>query len=369
VALLSGNVGGPWTVVAAIVAAFSLTPARQLVQRLVNRFLYGQRDEPYAVLSQVASRLETAVSAQKLLPDLLLAVTEALRLPFAAIELAGPDGSCRRILQGTPGGEVDRFPLVHQGDQLGALIVGRRPGQGALNPGERQLLRDLAREAAVAASNVALTEALLRSRERIVNAAEEERRRLRRDLHDGLGPVLTAAASKVDASRNLLQRDVARVDDLLCDVRSDLTGALEELRRLVYALRPPALDQLGLLGALREQASRSAVPVVVNAPDALPPLPAAVEVAAFRIITEAITNVARHSAASSCSVSIACSERLTLEVLDDGLETRAWSAGVGLSSMRERVAELGGRCAAGPRAAGGGRVWAELPLSMTGGGS
>ncbi len=101
--------------VAAIVAAFSLTPARQLVQRLVNRFLYGQRDEPYAVLSQVASRLETAVSAQQLLPDLLVAVTEALRLPFAAIELAGRDGSCRRILHGTPSGEVDCFPLVHQG--------------------------------------------------------------------------------------------------------------------------------------------------------------------------------------------------------------------------------------------------------------
>ena len=360
--LLGSEVGIAGGLVPAIGAAFILLPARQRVQRTVNRFLYGHRDEPYAVISRVGSRLEAAGSAEQLLPAVLESLVQTLRVPYAAVDLRSGGGVLHQVAHGTPVADVERFPLVHQGEDLGELVVGRRGGESALAPAERRLLEDVARQVAVAAANVMLTEELVRSRERVINAAEEERRRLRRDLHDGLGPVLTAAATRVDASRNLLRRDVERADDLLGQVRGDLTGALEDLRRLVYALRPPALDHLGLLGALREHAHRSAVPVVLHLPEALPELTPAVEVAAYRIVTEAVTNVARHAAASSCTVSVSCNASLQIEVADDGQGHATWTPGVGLSSMRERTVELGGHWSAGPGPDGGGRVLVELPL-------
>jgi len=373
-AALGQTVGGPWTVLAALGAAFSLAPARDWVQRLVNRFLYGERDEPYTVATRVAARLEGAGSVHQLLPGLLEALTGTLRLPSAAVEMRADDGSVRAITHGTVAARPDatvRFPLVHQGQDIGALVVGLRSGQNALAPRETRLLADIARQVAVAASNVQLTEELMRSRERIVSAAEEERRRLRRDLHDGLGPVLTAAATKVDAARNLAHRDLPRATGLLADVRRDLTSALGDLRRLVYALRPPALDELGLLPALRETLRGAAVPVTLAAPEELPALPAAVEVAAYRIVTEAVNNVARHAGASRCEVTIVCSEALTIEIRDDGAASHAggtaaaWRPGVGMTSMRERATALGGGWQAGPTAAGG-QVRVELPLTLAG---
>ncbi|SNQ48760.1 Histidine kinase [Frankia canadensis] len=380
-------VGGPWTVAAALGAAFSLAPAHSRVQRIVNRFLYGERDEPHTVATRVAARLETAGSVEALLPSLVEALAGTLRLPRATVELRGDDGSVRAITYADtgsagdeadrfPGGATARFPLVHQGEDIGALVLGLRSGQGALGARESRLLTDIARQVAVAASNVRLTEALMRSRERIVSAAEEERRRLRHDLHDGLGPVLTAAATKLDAARNIAGRDLPRATNLLVDVRRDLTSALGDLRRLVYALRPPALDELGLLAALRETLRGAALPVTLTAPDALPPLPAAVEVAAYRIVTEAVTNVARHADATRCEVTIGCAEALTIEIRDDGQARRSaggtasvasWTPGVGLTSMRERATALGGTWSGGPTAAGG-RVVVELPRTLAAGG-
>ncbi|EFC83914.1 sensor histidine kinase [Parafrankia sp. EUN1f] len=380
-------VGGPWSVAAALGAAFSLAPAHSRVQRIVNRFLYGERDEPHTVATRVAARLETAGSVEALLPSLVEALARTLRLPRATVELRGDDGSVQAVTYadtGDAGNETDRsagaatarFPLVHQGEEIGALVVGLRSGQGTLGVRESRLLTDIARQVAVAASNVRLTEALMRSRERIVSAAEEERRRLRHDLHDGLGPVLTAAATKLDAARNIAGRDLPRATSLLADVRRDLTSALADLRRLVYALRPPALDELGLLAALRETLRGAALPVTLTAPDTLPPLPPAVEVAAYRIVTEAVTNVARHAGATRCDVTIDCAEALTIEIRDDGqarrsegrtASTASWTPGVGLTSMRERATALGGTWSGGPTAAGG-RVVVELPRTLAGSG-
>jgi signal transduction histidine kinase len=366
-ALLGQAVGGPWTVVAALGAAFSLAPARLWIQRLINRFLYGERDQPYIVIGRIAARLEVAGSIQQLLPDLLQAVTGALRLPSAAIEMTAEDGSSRRIAYGTAqtGAATVRFPLAHQGRDIGALVIGLRSGQNTLDQRETRLMQDIARQVAVAASNVMLTEALIQSRERIVHAAEEERRRLRHDLHDGLGPVLTAAATKLDATRNLLDKDPSKAKGLLDNIRRDLTAALGDLRRLVYALRPPVLDELGLLGALREHLQHAALPVTLSVPTTLPTLPAAVEIAAYRIITEAITNVTRHAAASGCQVTIAHTDQLTLEIRDDGAGDQAWTPGIGLTSMRERATVLGGTWTAGPTRDGG-RIFVQLPLSLTG---
>ena len=214
---------------------------------------------------------------------------------------------------------------------------------------------------------------LQRSRERLVEAREEERRRLRRDLHDGLGPQLSSQALTIDAVRRLMRRDPDAAEELLLDLKADAQDAVSDIRRLVYGLRPPALDDLGLLGALRESAaqySAKGLSVLVKAPENLPPLSAAVEVAAYRIAQEALTNVVRHAEATTCTVSLAVDEAsvLHLEVCDNGRgipdpqENSSVGAGVGLTSMRERTSELGGSLLVEPRPEGGTRVYARLPL-------
>jgi signal transduction histidine kinase len=208
---------------------------------------------------------------------------------------------------------------------------------------------------------------LQRARERLVAAREEERRRLRRDLHDGLGPALAGAALKVEAAENLFHSDPRAAGKLLADARGEMQAAVADVRRLVYGLRPPALDELGLVGAIREQADRiganGRLRVDVSAPPDLNGLPAAVEVAAYRIALEAMTNVARHADAATCTIRLAVGRELELEVVDDGRGLpEGHRAGVGIASMRERAEELGGSCNLAA-AASGTRVLARLPLS------
>jgi two-component system, NarL family, sensor kinase len=268
--------------------------------------------------------------------------------------------------QGTP----VCMPLRHRGEDVGALVLERRPGTSDFTPSERRLLADLAAQIGVAVEAVALTRALQRSRERLVVAREEERRRLRRDLHDGLGPALTASTMKIDRIRGRLEQDPEQADRLLSELRAEVKAAIDDIRRLVYELRPPALDELGLMGALREQAARFAsdgrngdrLYVDFYSPEALPELPAAAEVAAYRIASEALTKAARHSGARRCNVRIALDGDLYIEVNNDGVWPEDWRPGVGISSMRERAGELGGTLSVGPAPGGGGRVAARIPL-------
>ncbi len=237
-----------------------------------------------------------------------------------------------------------------------------------LTPADHRLLADLAHQAGIAAHAVQLTADLQRARERLVTTREEERRRLRRDLHDGLGPTLASMTLKLDAARNLLTQQPADVDLLLVEVKTQLQATIADIRRLVYDLRPPALDELGLVSALQEQAMQyrqlNGVQVVIEAPPQLPTLPAAVEVAAYRIVLEALTNVARHAQARTCCVRIALTEVLTIEVIDDGQGLPSQpQVGVGLASMRERAAELGGTCVITTGATGGTHVLVRLPLA------
>ncbi|MGH3147092.1 MAG: sensor histidine kinase, partial [Rubrobacter sp.] len=215
---------------------------------------------------------------------------------------------------------------------------------------------------------VRLTADLQRSRERLVTAHEEERRRLRREFHDGIGPQLAALTLKIETARNRLSHDPA-ADVLLSDLATRARSAVADVRGAVHDLRPPTLDELGLIPALRETAaqySQNGLRVFVKSPGEFPPLPAAVEVAAYRIAQEALTNVVRHASARSCAVRFDLDEEtgvLRLEVEDDGRgigEDRG--SGVGLFSMRERAEELGGTCVVGPSSTGGTRVRAELPF-------
>jgi signal transduction histidine kinase len=266
---------------------------------------------------------------------------------------------------GAARGRVERVPLTYRGELVGELAVGLRPGESEFSPADRKLLADLARQAGVAAHAVALTRALQRSRERLVAAREEERRRLRRDLHDGLGPALAGITLQLEGVRALVADEPAQARQTLLDLRTHTQTAIADIRRLVHDLRPPALDELGLLGALREHANRldGGLRVTIDGPEELPELPAAVEVAAYRIALEALTNVVRHAAARTCSVRVIADGALELEIADDGRGVADEPGpGVGLGSMRERAAELGGSCTI-ERARGGGTcVRASLPL-------
>jgi signal transduction histidine kinase len=210
---------------------------------------------------------------------------------------------------------------------------------------------------------------LQRSRERLVAAREEERRRLRRDLHDGLGAQLAGLNVQTGTLRRLIGRDPAAADELVVELRDELRGAITDIRRLVYDLRPPALDDLGLIAALHQLAERygaegEQLRVSVEAPEDLPHLPAAVEVAVYRIAQEALTNVVRHAQAEECVVRLAVKEDVVvLDISDAGVGIPAErTAGVGLSSMYERAAELGGRCVVESVPKGGTQVLVRLPL-------
>ncbi|TCK22614.1 sensor histidine kinase [Pseudonocardia endophytica] len=356
--VLAGSLPGN-AVLAALVVAIAFHPVRVRLQRLVDRALYGDRSDPVRALSGMGERLRAGDPGDGIGP-VLAAVCDALRLPSAAVVRDGIE----RARHGSPDGAVESVPLVYRGEEVGALVVGVRSGQRALDRTDRAALDVLAAPLAVAVRATELSASLQRSRERIVAAREEERRRLRRDLHDGLGPVLTGISFQADAAGNLLASDPARAAELLTALRAAATEAIQDVRRLVHDLRPPALDELGLVGALRQHADQlgaGAPAVDVLAPDELPPLPAAAEVAAYRIGAEALTNAVRHAGAGHVTLTIAVGDELELDVRDDGGSEGGWTPGVGLTSMTERAAELGGsvRLTAG---SDGGRVVARLPL-------
>ncbi|MHA6783020.1 ATP-binding protein [Pseudonocardia saturnea] len=376
-AVLDTTATGPVAVAGAAAVALAVNPLRVGLQGAVNRMLYGDRDAPYAALHRLGRRLAATSEPAGLLPAAAEDVARALRLPFVAVDLALDGETVRMATSGTPppGAVLHAEPLVHQGETLGALVVaprapGERPG-----PADRRLLADLADQVGAAAQVVRLDVDLRRSREQLVLAREEERRALRRALHDELGPSVAALALRAETARRMLVADgVAEEADVLAELgglRRDATAAAADLRRLAYDLRPPALDELGLVGALRERAERmgpGGPETVVDAPAGLPQLPAAVEVAAFRIAAEAMANAARHSAARCCTVQLGCAgDELRLAVIDDGAgRPEAFRAGVGITAMRERAHELRGGCTVGPGKAGGTVVTAWLPLPAAG---
>jgi signal transduction histidine kinase len=347
--------------------AILFQPLRDRLQRAVNHLLYGQRDEPYAVLSDLGRRLAASIDPKAMLPAVVETTARALKLPYVAIE--AETSPCEVIAAvGVEEDEQIRLPLVHQGETLGSLVLGRRTRGEGLSNADRRLVDDLLRQAAAAVATVRLTAELQRSREHLVSAREEERRRIRRDLHDGLGPTLAALGLKLETARNRLADD-PRADGLLSELAERTQAAVGDVRRLVYALRPPSLDELGLVGALRQLADSlegehlNGLHVSVDAAD-LPPLPAAVEVAVYRIVQEALTNVARHAHAGTALVRLHTHDLvLSIAIEDDGSGLpRQYRAGVGLASMRERAAELGGVCSVSARDGGGTSVVATIPM-------
>ena len=351
-----------WSALITVFLALLAAPLLPRLQRLVDGAIYGDRGDPARVVSRLGVQLATPDAG---LQGAVTTIRTSLRLPYLAIERDG------KILasDGELSERVRPWPLTHGSKSAAQLMVGLRAGEQELAAADRRALTMLADPVAVAVHSTVVSEELQASREQIIAAREEERRRLRRELHDGLGPTLTGIAFAADAAANTIDDDPEQSQRLLTTLRKDTRAALADVRRLVDNLRPPALDELGLVGALRQRADQLAwradgqsVRVRLDVPEEVPTLPAAIEVATYRIATEALTNVVRHSQATGATVRLRCNERLELSITDDGPPNGSWPPGVGLDAMRERAAELGGSFQAGPTPTGG-QVVASFPLS------
>jgi signal transduction histidine kinase len=362
--------GEPVSLLAAAVVAVLFAPLRERLQMLSNRLVYGRREEPYTVLTELGRRLERSrehhLDPEAVLATLVDTVREALKLRHAEIQLAGSRGQAST---GEPTGTPRRLPLAFGGEPVGELLVSPRGPEETFSAADRRLLDDFARQAAVAAHAVILTSDVQRARTRVVTAREEERRRIRRDLHDGLGPQLASQTLALDAARALIGSDPTAADELLVELREQTREAVSGIRRLVYDLRPPVLDDRGLPAALCEQVprfTREGLEVHTDIDPDLPPLPAALDVAAYRIALEALTNVVRHAGATRCELRLAVDDgQLVVEVTDDGVGIPSEApSGVGLASMRERAAELGGNVAIRCRPEGGTALQASLPMAV-----
>lgn len=356
---------------AVVAVTVAYAPLRSRLFAFATRLVSGRRGEPYAVVSSLGDRLDRSTDPRAQLGDLAEAVAEAFASPYVRVELErGADAADQaEPLVASYGAEAEHpveIPIDHGGQVIGRIRMapGRRP---LASDRDRRLLGDLVRLAAAAIRNAELGRELQVIRERLVVAREEERSRLRRDLHDGLGPLLGGVKLRLEAARNLAARDPERSLALVDAAIDDQAEVIDEIRRIVHDLRPPALDDLGLVRALQQQAERLSGPgFAVRVDGDLPRhLPPAAEVAAYRIVSEALTNARRHAGAANVQVRLDHDERmLRLTVHDDGSGIAADAVpGVGLRSLRERAAELGGTLEIASAAGGGTEIRAALPLT------
>ena len=365
---------GNWllALVATGLVAVLFQPIRDRLQRGVNRLLYGQRDEPFEVLTRLGQSLEQS-AADTALPALVDTVAQALRLPYVDLQERQGDRFVTVAATGRPVDDPVSFPMIYQAEEIGRLLVGSRTPGETLGAADEHLLRNIARQAGATVYDTRLTADLQRSRQQIVASREEERRRLRRDLHDGLGPSLASLLLEARVLRRMIREDPAAAEGLADEIQADIRATIDDVRRVVNELRPPALDDLGLVPALQVMAAKlgrsddqgaPGLSVQVDAPADLPSLPAAVEVAAYRIVQEGLANVLHHAQARQAVVRIRVNGDLRVEVWDDGagFQTRR-RGGVGLISMRERAAELGGRCEISSTPGAGTLITATLPIN------
>ncbi len=355
------------SMVAGGAVALLLLPLAVALNRFIRRLVYGDPAAAQQVVAELRS-LDPLTAPTEALRETLTLLARRLRLSWAAIEVFGerPDDRVATSI-GEPGGTPTVIDLVVGGSPVGRLELAAAADRDPFGPADRRLLEDVGAQVGALVQAVGINRDLQRSRRGIVTAREEERLRVRRDLHDGLGPSLATLAMRLEAARELIAEDPAKAEDLVGQLAEQAREEIAEVRRLVHGLRPPALDQLGLVSALRQRADEhnlaSGMTWVLDTDDDLGPLPAAVEVAAYRIVVEAVNNAARHSGSDSCRVVLHRDDgALHLEVRDTGVGMADAGTGVGLGSMTERARELGGRCSVTSAAGGGTLVEATLPL-------
>lgn len=357
------------SLVATGMIAVAFEPVRRWVQRLVDHLLYGDRDDPYKVIVNLGDVHGQTTDPDAMLPLLISAIAGSLRVPYVAVRLSTSDGPRLVAEHGRSGTRLEEFDMVARGETLGQLVVATRRAGDRFTARERRLLADVAQYFAAVTEATRLIRDLQDSRERLISAREEERKRLRRDLHDGVGPALTGIGMQVRAARKAVD-DPERVRHILEVMTADLQACRSEVRQLLDHLHRPAELDRGLEAALRAQCQRFHGPslaVDLYVARHLDGLPAAIEVAAYRIVSEALTNVVKHANAESCRITVDADRALSIDVVDDGVGIVPGGdgpLGVGLESMRERAAELGGECVVTPRVPRGTAVSVKLPIPL-----
>jgi signal transduction histidine kinase len=330
--------------------------------------MYGQRDEPAGVLAELGERLQAVLLPADVATVTVDTIARSLRVPYVALDIVDATGAMHVVAEhGVERAPAHAEPLLHHGNLVGRLRVSGRGPDDPLDDADVALVGSLARQVGPAVQAVRLHADLVRARAAVVTLREEERRRLRRDLHDGIGPVLATIALKAGLAARTVPDGPAK--ELLGQIGTEVADGLGDVRRLAEELRPPVIDELCLAGALRRRAEAlsGALVVEVDAPADRLVLPAAVESAAYGIAVEAMTNAVRHSGGSRCTVSLTVSGTdLVVDVRDDGFGLAGdRTPGVGLRSMRERAEELGGRCDIRSDATGT-EIRARLPLTTGG---
>jgi signal transduction histidine kinase len=371
---LGGN-GSTWLLVATTGAvAISVEPARRRVRTTVDRLVWGVRDDPLTVVRGVVDHVGADTDGE-LLPALAASLRRELRLDGVTIDVRTPDGWRRAAAVGGPTAHDRTVPLVQHDEEIGRLVVGWDQGPH-LRARDERVLAEVAGPLALAVGWVCLASELRRSTAALASAREEERRRLRRDLHDGLGPALTGVSLGLRTALHRLERSGAPAaattsHELLRRTADEVDALVVEVKRIVRDLRPTVLDRLGLVEAIAAftRTFEEQVELHVTLPGAPTGLPVAVEVAVYRIVTEAVTNVVRHAEADRCWLTVAVepdAAEVRIEVVDDGTGIGPGStAGVGWTAMRERAGELGGTVRIGPRDPHGTVVHVRIPLAAT----
>ncbi len=355
------------TAIATGLVAILFQPLRLRIQKQINRRIFGMRDDPWVIMNKLYEQQKAAGLPNVLLNQITETIAQMLKLPYIVIEVGDAENARVLTQYGSPQSDPLPFEMVYQSKVVGRLIVVPRAAGETFNKQDVQLLNSIAQQVATAVQLVIVNSDLQHSRENLVTAREEERRRLQRDLHDGLGPKLAAHTINIGTARSQLFTNPDEADILLERVETEIAHAVTEIRHLIYALRPPALDQLGLVHAIEEFAATnrsSMLNITVDAPTKFVRLPAALEVAIYRIVQESVTNVVRHANAHTCTIKLAIDDEISLEILDDGqgLPEPNRKVGIGLTSIRERAEELGGRCLITSHIGAGTSILIYLPV-------
>ncbi|MFS0863981.1 sensor histidine kinase [Fredinandcohnia sp. 179-A 10B2 NHS] len=323
--------------------AIVVQPLHNRLQLIVNKLMYGDRQDPYAAIVRLGERLDVTTSPNRILEAIVISFRDALRLPYAA--LVWPNGTVAAS-SGAPGNDPERIDVYYQGEKVAELVVEHRDKDDVWSNEDRQVINNLVRQTGSVIHTLGITKELQLSRQRIVTTREDERRRLRRELHDGLGPEIAAFSFKIAAARQSLN-EPAKSDEILSELQIDIRNAVDLIRKLAYNLRPPSLDEYGLGGAISELVQNQLdnnITIKLELPESFPVLGAAVEVAVYRIVQEGLVNIKKHSRATSVSVKIVIGEgTLSILIRDNGIGLpKRKRSGVGIITMRESAEELGG---------------------------
>ncbi len=356
---------------AAALSVLALRPLAALLWRAVDWLFYGRRAGPYQAVRTLAGQLRERSNADEVAESVCRTVVERLGLPMALLKAYTRNGQhlLAHVGHGSPDMVLCELPLWHHGELVGELAVACRPGYTGLDGTDRSVLEALSDQVAPVVAGLRLREELRASRERVVTAREEERRRLRRDLHDGMGPALAGIRLRLETAALHLGADSAATE-LIGQAVEQTAATLRDVRRITDDLRPTEVDDLGLSAALEQLASRLSGPqtrITVAVPAQLPALPAATEVAAYRIVAEALTNVVKHANADRAELRVRTEGSwLELDVVDNGagIAVSASTTGIGCRSMTERAEEIGGQCTIAPASSGGTAVRVRLPSQL-----